>query len=508
MNHTLLFVVCLLTLATAVGASLGCPRAQSVIVTHEPTSHLETFSSEAPGEILSEVASEIQSLLGQFQIQQLGPNHILVCASDPETVSRALLRWRSSGSKILGVEWNQPVTIHARSWPKDLEPPKSYGKQADEKSKFQSQGSLTKPGGKVKVHAGSVSSFFLLAAPAPKSKPTGKPKAKPQFIQPASSSVPAPWHLDILDGVSGDNTNGLDGYYSSIYTGGESAVNVYVIDTGVDVSVSEFAGRASFLADILGDSQTSDCNGHGTIVATMVTGTTSGSAKGVAVKSIRALDCDGNGYISDVITAINTALAHSTSARKVINLSLGSSSVSIALDSAISSAVGQGVTVVVSAGNDGANACDFSPSRAADAVTVGSHTPNGDLSGFSNKGACVDLFAPGEPIEAPSIGDISLTVSGTSFSAPLVSGLAAMALAHQSFLTVAQVQGLLTSRAYSSQAVRFAKNPYPSPAELNGVPDIGTNIPYSGTAEHSNLPIVFAVFFFLAGAFVEIVGHQ
>jgi hypothetical protein len=60
----------------------------------------------------------------------------------------------------------------------------------------------------------------------------------------------------------------------------------------------------------------------------------------------------------------------------------------------------------------------------------------------------------------------------------------------------AQVVDLLLTRAYSAKSVLFAKNPYPSPAELNGVPDIGTNIPYSGAGDlfPSITGVVFILF--------------
>jgi subtilisin family serine protease len=135
-------------------------------------------------------------------------------------------------------------------------------------------------------------------------------------------------------------------------------------------------------------------------------------------------------------------------------------------------------------------------------LSVGSHTPNAEISSFSNTGACVRLYAPGEPIEAPTVGDFMLVVSGTSFAAPLVSGLAALVFAHQPSMTDAQVVDLLLTRAYSAKSVLFAKNPYPSPAELNGVPDIGTNVPYSGAGDlFPSTAAVVLIFFMIAFAY-------
>lgn len=478
-NKLLFFVLSFLTTALAYRdfASTDGPKTHSVIVTYSEPS-FETLGT--PMQI-----SVFDVLLTQFEIYQIAPEHILVFDSDTETVSSVLdSHFESSsipgGPKILAIEPNRRVSIHAIT------------------RNFRFTGSsVTKPGGKVKIHSSSLS----LTKPEGKVKvhgPTAHLKVQPskfspQFVQPASSSTPAPWHLDILDGDSGDNTNVIDGYYSSTVTGNENPVNVYVIDTGVDTAVSDLGGRVGFLADILGDSDSSDCNGHGTLVADLVTGTTRGAAKGVAVKSIRALDCDGSGFVSDIIVAIQTAIDHSTSAKKVINLSLGSTGPSIGLDTKIQYARSRGAVVIVSAGNDGANACDFSPSRSSYAIAVGSHTPDADISVFSNTGSCVDLYAPGEPIEAFTTSDVKLVVSGTSFAAPLVSGLAALVFAHHPSYTDSQVVTLLTSDAFSAKGVLFAKNPFPSPAELTGAPDIGTNVPDSGAATsfHATTALVF-----------------
>ena len=481
-NKLLFFVLFFFATALAYRdfASVDGPKTHSVIVTYSEPS-FETLGT--PMQI-----SVFDVLVTQFEIYQIAPEHVLVFDSDTETVSSVLdSHFESSsvsgGPKILAIEQNRRVSIHAvtrnfRFTDSSLAKP---GGKVKIHSSSSSSSSLTKPGGKVKVHGPTA---HLKVQPS---------KFSPQFVQPTSSSTPAPWHLDILDGYSGDNTNAIDGYYSSTVTGNENPVNVYVIDTGVDTAVGDLGGRVDFLADILGDSDSSDCNGHGTLVADMVTGTTRGSAKGVAVKSIRALDCDGSNFVSDIIVAIQTAIDHSTSAKKVINLSLGSTGPSIGLDTKIQYARSRGAVVIVSAGNDGANACDFSPSRSSYAIAVGSHTPDADISVFSNTGSCVDLYAPGEPIEAFTTSDVKLIVSGTSFAAPLVSGLAAMVFAHYPSSTDSQVVTLLTSDAFSAKGVLFAKNPFPSPAELTGAPDIGTNVPDSGAATsfHATTALVF-----------------
>lgn len=475
------------------------------------------ISGQSPG------AKQILGTLGfhGFETMHLSEGYVLVLNSDPETVASVVESHLAEEStekqyRVLAVEPNQRVRIHASSQSRG----RFYGEYKP--------ASLTKPGGKVRINNNPASlieparqkkDLSSLSKPGGKvrvhsvgSETASKSRFSPLFTQPSSSSTPAPWHIDILDGKKGDNTNAIDGYYSSTVTGGENPVFVYVVDTGVDTTISELGGRVAFLADVTGSHETGDCNGHGTIVASMVTSTTYGAGKGVYVKSIRALDCNGEGFISDIISAITTAVNHATSASKVINLSLGSSGPSISLDLKIQDAfLNRGVVVVVSSGNDGADACDFSPSRAAYALTVGSHTPDAAISSFSNSGSCVDLYAPGEPIEGPTITGLLVTVTGTSFSSPLVAALAAMTFAHQPSMTASDVVSTLESVAYSASSpssVLFAKNPFPSPVELQGKGDIGTNIPdYSGS-QTSLVPRAIAAVTVLFGLLAALINFS
>ena len=93
---------------------------------------------------------------------------------------------------------------------------------------------------------------------------------------------------------------------------------------------------------------------------------------------------------------------------------------STAVNEAVASAVNQGIVVAVAAGNGGGNACSNSPASEPKAITVGSTTITDAMSGFSDHGPCLDVFAPGSGILSAGIAgpDATTTLSGTSMASP------------------------------------------------------------------------------------------
>jgi subtilisin family serine protease len=228
-----------------------------------------------------------------------------------------------------------------------------------------------------------------------------------------------PWGLDRID----QRNRPLNGTYVYNWTG--SGVRVYIIDTGIRTSHTQFGGRASNVFDAFGGNG-ADCNGHGTHVAGTVGGSTYGVAKSALLRGVRVLNCSGSGSNSGVIAGVDWVRQNHI-APAVANMSLGGG-ISTALDTAVNNLHNANVTIAVAAGNSNTNACNSSPARAANAITVGSTTSTDARSSFSNFGTCLDIFAPGSSILSAwfTSNTATATLSGTSMASPHVAGVAAL----------------------------------------------------------------------------------
>jgi subtilisin family serine protease len=252
------------------------------------------------------------------------------------------------------------------------------------------------------------------------------------------TETPVPsWGLDRID----QQTNTLDNSYSYPADGGKG-VRIYVVDTGVMASNPEFDGRILTGFDALGQNmQGQDCHGHGTHVAATAAGTKFGVAKAATIVPVRVLACDGTGYTSVILTALDWILANNpVGTPAVMSMSIGGGAQPL-FNAGIKKLYDGGILPIVAAGNSGDDACKYSPSGTPEALTVGASDPTDTRASFSNYGDCVDIFAPGTNIVSAKATDPagSTVMSGTSMATPHVSGVAALYLAQHPTAKPAEV---------------------------------------------------------------------
>ena len=258
-------------------------------------------------------------------------------------------------------------------------------------------------------------------------------------------------------------------------TGGN--VTVATLDSGIDFSNPDLAGNVwtnpgeiagngmdddsnGFVDDVHGvdtvghDGDPADGLGHGTAVASLIGARgdngfgISGVAWRVRLMPVKVLHDRGWGTTVTLITGLRYALANGA---RIVNVSLNGSEPSQALDEAIRQAEAQGVLVVTSAGNDGANrdqVASYPASIDSPALlAVASSTRAGTLGAGSAYGATVDIAAPGDGVTASGLGGAFTTESGTSFAAAHVSGAAALLAAARPSATATQLRNAIVRSA-------------------------------------------------------------
>ncbi|KAK6522955.1 hypothetical protein TWF281_002382 [Arthrobotrys megalospora] len=249
----------------------------------------------------------------------------------------------------------------------------------------------------------------------------------------------APWNLGRLSSATRINPNGRDpaslGFVYQFDGSSGEGVDVYMLDTGMNVQHEDFGGRAQTIFSAFGDDGV-DNAGHGTHTAGTVGSLTYGVAKRVNLLNVKVLEPTG-GSLDAVIQGINTVINRHTQRQtsqdfkgSIISMSLGAPGLPQAMLQALSQASQAGVHISVAAGNENSDGCQAYPggfSRQVPLINVGAIDVGDNKASFSNWGDCVDVHAPGTQVlstwnNGPRGTNV---IQGTSMACPAVTGLIA-----------------------------------------------------------------------------------
>jgi hypothetical protein len=306
------------------------------------------------------------------------------------------------------------------------------------------------------------------------------------------------WSQTIPTGVNRadvDVTGLIDGFDND-----DLDVDIAIIDTGLDSDHPDLRidpnGVRFYIARnrISSDGKWEDDNGHGTHVGGTVAAMDNGFgvvgvAPGARLSAVKVLDAKGGGSTSVVIAGVDWVAAR-WERFEVANMSLGGGW-SQALNDAVRKAVEKGVVFVVAAGNEAADAANYSPASEPTAITVSALADSDGLPGgggpgtgygaddtfasFSNYGAVVDLCAPGVGILSTVPGGGFGTASGTSMASPHVAGAAALYVAYNGLVkSAAGVEAV--AQALKTKGWQDGDNEYLLGGDPDGYPEPLLNV--------------------------------
>ncbi len=247
------------------------------------------------------------------------------------------------------------------------------------------------------------------------------------------------WHLQAI---------GLQAARSDGFQGTGAGVTVAVLDTGIDASHTELAGKVSDMVafdvqnwQAVPQAVSTDTSGHGTHVAGLICGNQVGVAPGAKVVNGMMIP-NGRGNVSDFILALEWAAQRPEV--QIVNMSAGILGYLPEMREAVTGLMAVGVLFVCATGNEGPDRTR-SPGNYIEALSVGASNREGKIAAFSSSGTLIannhqygvpDLVAPGEAVFSSAVGGNYEAWDGTSMATPVVSGVAALIL--EKFPTISQ----------------------------------------------------------------------
>ncbi|WP_170061399.1 S8 family serine peptidase [Rummeliibacillus pycnus] len=284
----------------------------------------------------------------------------------------------------------------------------------------------------------------------------------PKFIEPLDTTssqlatITPDWNLQSIN---------VQNAWSSGLTG--ENVKVAVIDTGVAINNAlPNVKRYSFVDDDprtwIDESTPYDTDGHGTFVSGIIAaGITSyngnhlaGIAPNVSLFSLKVFTKDG-ATMESLLKALEWSIEHHID---IVNMSLGTPVDDPILKNAVEKAYNAGLTLVAAAGNDGVGKDVEYPAKYDQVIAVSSVDQNNQISYFSNTGSKVEFSAPGSDVYSLGLQNNIAQESGTSFSAPHVTGF--LALLKQQYPNYSNDQLRKILRNYTIDLGSIGKDPY------------------------------------------------
>lgn len=261
---------------------------------------------------------------------------------------------------------------------------------------------------------------------------TVNPSGNPQYANQWALQPPSP------SAASAD----FPAAWSNLFGG--AGIRIAIIDTGLLLSHQDFAGAGKIDVgpDLVANPNgsvlvTGDPHGHGTHTAGIAAADDNGvgglgGAPDATLVPVRVLDASGSGFDSDVANGITWAADPARGHAQVISLSLGGSTATSDVQTAVEYAKSKGVVVVAAAGNDSSPCANasypgaFSTDPNAAVIAVAATDISGSLASYSNFGPFVTIAAPGSSILSTYNNGGYTTMSGTSMATPFVAAAAGL----------------------------------------------------------------------------------